>query len=556
MRNKMDDAPAVKAYYPVLIVGAGPTGLILANLLGSHGIEALLIERNPATVGEPRAVSIDDESLRTLQAAGLVERVLTEVVPGYGSRYYTPSRRVFLRVEPSAQPYGFPRRNAFRQPRLEAQLREGLARYECITALFSWRLVGLEQKADRVEARLEPSAGGEPVTVECSYLIGCDGASSTVRAAIGVKLGGRSFAERWLIVDLENSPAPSRHTDVFCDAHRPCIALPGPALTRRYEFKLHAHETAEEMLRPEVVSRLLETHDAAPGSRLVRKVVYSFHARLAQRWQVGRVLLAGDAAHLTPPFAGQGMNSGIRDAHNLAWKLAAVLKGRLGPNLLASYERERRDHAWKMIELALAMGRVMAPSSRLSGWASQTAFRVLSGWPRARDYFAQMKYKPQPRFSWGFLITETSRRRGGWVGKLLEQPQVTRPDGARVLLDEVLAAHFALIGQAADATSLVALAADPAWDALQPVVIVVARPGEAVGRSGGAETVVDDEGRLLKCLTSNPGRALLIRPDHYVAAALDLAQPRRAVALVRQLIAGTWPEQRGSESMVLPKCND
>lgn len=245
------------------------------------------------------------------------------------------------------------------------------------------------------------------------------------------------------------------------------------------------------------------------------------------------------------------VSAGIRDAHNLAWKLAAVLKGRLGPNLLASYERERRDHAWKMIELALAMGRVMAPSSRLTGWATQTAFRVLSAWPRARDYFAQMKYKPQPRFSWGFLTTETSRRRGGWVGKLLEQPQVIRPDGARVLLDKILAARFALIGRAADAASLGALASDSVWDALQPVVIAVARPGEeAVGRFGDLETVVDDEGRLLECLASNPGRALLIRPDHYVAAALDLAQPRRALTLIRELIAGTWTEQHGSESMV------
>lgn len=539
----------LKDYYPIIVIGAGPTGLTVANLLGGFATEVLLVERNSATVAEPRAVSIDDESLRTMQAAGLLEPVLSTLVPGYGSRYYTPSRRVFLRVEPAAQPYGFPRRNAFRQPKLEAQLRNGLNRYPCVTTLFSWKLIGLDHLVERVRVTLAPTQGGEPVKVECDYLIGCDGASSTVRGEIGVKLCGKTFAERWLIVDLENSPTRSRHTEVFCDARRPCIALPGPGLTRRYEFKLHEHENPDEMLRPEVVSHLLEAHDAAPGSKLVRKVVYSFHARLAERWRVGRVFLAGDAAHLTPPFAGQGMNSGIRDAHNLAWKVATVLRGQLGPGLLGTYERERRDHAWKMIRLALAMGRIMAPSSRLAGWTAQTGFRLLGAWPHARDYFAQMNYKPQPRFRRGFLIAE-GRLRRTLVGTLLEQPEVIRQDGTRVLLDAVLASRFALISHATDIDSLVELASLPVLGSLRPVIIAVARSGEEGGQPGTVETVLDHTGRLLRSIAPYRGYALLVRPDHYVAVALDLARPKYASDLMQKLIAATWLQESPPEALL------
>jgi 3-(3-hydroxy-phenyl)propionate hydroxylase len=532
----------LKDDYAVIVVGAGPTGLTLANLLGAYGVDTLLVERNAATVTEPRAVSIDDESLRTMQCAGLAEVVLSTLVPGYGSRYYTPSRRVFLRVEPLGQPYGFPRRNAFRQPTLEGQLRAGLARYDSVTARFSWKFLGLEQTAEKVRVRLEAGEGGAIQELECDYLVGCDGASSTVRGAIDVGLGGKTFAERWLIVDLENSPAPSRHTEVFCDSRRPCIALPGPGLTRRYEFKLHARESGEEMLRPEVVARLLAEHGAAAESRLVRKVVYSFHARIVRKWRVGRVLLAGDAAHLTPPFAGQGMNSGIRDAHNLAWKLAAVAKGQLGPRLLATYELERRDHVWKMIQLALTMGRIMAPSNRLSGWLVQSGFRLLAVWPKARDYFGQMKYKPQPRFRRGFLLAGPILRRDPLVGRLLEQPAVTRADGKRVLLDEVLGPRFALLGRAADADRLRVLASQRACQVLKPLLVTVGRPGEAPPAVGGLEHVVDHTGRLLVCLNAYDDQALLVRPDHYVAAALELRQPEAAAARLQRLLGELWPD--------------
>src|SRR3974390_188200 len=359
---------------PIVIVGAGPTGLTLANLLGVYGAPCLLIERNAATGHEPRAVSIDDESLRTMQMAGLAETVMRETVAGYGSHYFSSRGRCFAKVQPTEEPFGFPRRNAFRQPVLERQLREALARFAYVIGVFEHQLIDFEQDAS--EVRLQIRQAGEEHQVACDYLIACDGASSPVRRKLGIGMGGSTFRERWLIVDLENSPVASPHTKVFCNPKRPCIALPGPQLTRRYEFMLHDDEREEDVLATDMIARLLPQHEAVPESRVVRKVVYTFHARLADRWSEGRVYLAGDAAHLTPPFAGQGLNSGLRDAANLAWKLAAVTRWGAGRDLLDTYEPERRTHAAALIRMALRIGSFMQPKSLAGAMLAQTALRV------------------------------------------------------------------------------------------------------------------------------------------------------------------------------------
>jgi len=529
----------LREHYPVIVVGAGPTGLTLANLLGTYGVQVLLVERNSATVSEPRAVSIDDESLRTMQAAGVVDVVLGSMVRGYGSEYYGRSGHMFLRVDPTEQPYGYPRRNAFRQPLLEAQLRQALHRFPHVTTAFSSTLRGFQESASRVRVQLD---GAVTASVDCDYLIGCDGAGSAIRTALGIKLQGRSFDEAWLILDLDNAAAPSRNTYVFCDPERACIALPGPNDTRRLEIKLHPHETAEQMLRPEVVSDFLTRFGATPGSTLTRKVVYRFHARVAERWSSQRVFLAGDAAHLSPPFAGQGMNSGIRDAHNLAWKLAFVVSHRLGPQLLQTYEAERRDHVQQMIQLALRMGRIMAPANPLSGWLAQTGLRLLGAWPQVRDYFGQMKYKPQPRFSRGFLLTEQLQRRRSLVGRLLPQPRVTRSNGEQVLLDEVLGPQLSLLCQATDLEAFASFARERVWRQHGVRLVAVGAAGARAQIMGDLEIVVDQTGGLVRSLVPYRGHALLLRPDHYVAATFSLTEAQAAVDQFESLMAATWPQ--------------
>ena len=509
--------------YDVAIVGAGPTGLTLANLLGLEGLSVLLVERNASTVQEPRAVSIDDESLRTMQAVGVIDRVLDQVVPGYGSRYLTPGGACFLTVLPTGKPYGYARRNAFRQPVLEQQLRDGLARFPHVRSRFGADLAGFVQDTDGVDLTLGVDGGTE--RVRARYLIGSDGASSPIRKALGLTLEGETLPERWLIVDLADSPA-ERDTVVFCDTRRPCIALPGPERTRRFEFKLFPHETESDILLADNVHQLLQSRGVAPGSRIVRQTVYTFHARLASRWSKGQVFLAGDAAHLTPPFAGQGMNSGIRDAHNLGWKLAAVVRGWLAPSLLDSYEVERRGHVAGMIELALRMGRIMGPTSLWRGWATQTAFRVAGLWPPLRSYFGEMKYKPKPSFRQGFLLPSAQPL----VGRLMPQPLVRGSDGSEALLDDAAPRGFVLLGVDVSARAVHAALA---------MLDIGAVPVTPLSLATDRDTAPDDAtltvvGEVESALAAVSGTIILVRPDRYVMAAFTPEEaPTVASSLAR-----------------------
>jgi 3-(3-hydroxy-phenyl)propionate hydroxylase len=507
-------------HHSVAIVGAGPTGLILANLLGAANISTVLVETNPSTVAEPRAVSIDDESLRVVQGLGLIDTVQKELVSGYGSEYLGPARRVFLKVKPHAQPYGHPRRNAFRQPVFEAQLRQGLARYPSVKTWFSCAVEGFVEGTSSVTLRMTDSLGAMR-EVSATYVVGCDGARSGVRERLGFKLEGSSLDERWLIIDLEDSPADSPETMVFCDPKRPCIALPGPHSTRRYEFKILPHETDDEMLTEAQVSVFLSSHDAAPRSRIIRKKVYHFHARVADHWGSGRIWLAGDAAHLMPPFAGQGMNSGIRDAANISWKLAEVARGRIGPLLLESYERERRAHVLEMIKLALRMGAIMGPSSALHGFVTRGLFRALGLWPAARSFFAEMKYKPLPQYKSGFLIKSMLSRRG-LVGRMLPQPKLATKNGCPVLLDDMLGHGFVLIGIDFDPVTVQAISLGKIWD-------------ELVAKKIALSTVDVPE------LINFRGQFILLRPDRYVMACLPMAECSKVVGMLDTLWRETWP---------------
>lgn len=506
-------------HYDVLIAGAGPTGLTLANLFGRAGVRTLLVEANASTVSEPRAVSIDDESLRAVQKMDLLDQVLPDTVAGYGSEYRSPNGRIFLRVKPLAKPYGHPRRNAFRQPLFEARLREGLARYPSVETRFQCKVMDFIQDKTGVSVDLL-GGDGQAATATAAYMIGCDGAGSPTRGKLGSTLEGDSLAERWLIVDLENSPSPSPETIVFCDPERACIALPGPHLTRRYEFKLKPGETDAAILADETVERLLDRHDADPHSRIVRKTVYHFHARIADNWGRGRVFLAGDAAHLMPPFAGQGMNSGVRDAVNLAWKLEAVVKGRIGAGLLASYEVERRQHVAEMIRLAVRMGGIMGPRTKTQGFATRLFFSALAVWPAARSYFAEMKYKPAPRFDHGFFLREPDARKSA-VGRMIRQP-VIDDLGVKRPLDDVLGDDFALVVLGLTDEVLQSIELGREWDGL--VARRLALPAPMAQRFG-----------------LDSGTILLVRPDRYVIAAFALSELPTVRAGLERLMHATRP---------------
>lgn len=518
----------------VLIIGAGPTGLTLANLLGQANVDTLIIDRKPGTVTEPRAVSIDDESLRTMQAIGLDAAVLRDVVPGYGVHYFTRAGgRCFGKVEPTGKVYGFPKRNAFRQPLFESTLRAGLERFTSLQARFNHELLEFTQDAHGVRALIR-DADGQLIDVKAHYLVACDGGRSPVRKQLGIEMVGSSFSSRWLVVDTDQDNDPFWQTRVYCDARRPVVEVPGPHCTRRFEFLVKPGETDAQVLSPANLQAWLRPFKGDTPVSVVRKTVYTFHARVAARWQVDRVFLAGDAAHLTPPYAGQGMNSGVRDAHNLGWKLIGVLKGQIAASALLSYESERREHAWALIKLALNLGVVMAPATVLRARLISAAFAVIGLVPPLRDYFLQMRFKPKPRFTKGLVLPE------GKVGKLacgqmFPQPMLTDALGHAHLLDATIGAGFALIQYGNPARQRLDELHHGLWDHLDAKrILILPAHFQALPSIPGC-TVLQDREDALKDLLGDTDKFVLLRPDRYVAAIFDMATQHQAAQALQTL---------------------
>jgi len=267
------------------------------------------------------------------------------------------------------------------------------------------------------------------------------------------------------------------------------------------------------------VRGLLAAHGPDADAPVVRRQVYTFHARVADRWQLGRILLAGDAAHLSPPFAGQGMNSGIRDAHNLGWKLAKVAAGELGPGVLDSYQVEREPHARALIDLAINIGRVMMPTSRAQALLIQAGFRLARLAPGLQSYFAEMKYKPKPFYRSGFVVSAGDGP--AVVGRMLPQPSVERRDRSSAMLDDLLESGFALVACGPEAQRALADAAALDFGMALPVALAVLPPdtNQDPDARSDIETVRDIGGILTPFVPAGRTIVMLVRPDRYVAAA-------------------------------------
>ena len=348
----------------VLVVGLGPVGAVLTALLAERGVRVIALDKDTAPYPLPRAVHFDHEIMRIFQQLGLAEQIrrCARDLPDYEFR--AADGRVLMKLRPPREtPSGWGGGYMFHQPSLEAVLRERLTALPSAEIRLGQRLDTLVQDADGVTATVMTPAGA--TKLRARYLVGCDGASSPVREAIGGGLFDYQFDEPWLVVDVK-VPAGGRVPDVniqLCDPVRPttCV-LSGPG-RHRWEFMLLPGESAEAMMDDAVVHRLIGPWDCGPVE-IERKAVYRFHGLVANRWRDRRALIAGDAAHQTPPFAGQGMCAGIRDAANLAWKLDAVLRGEAADTLIDTYQAEREPHVRSAIELAIGMGRVVCTLDR------------------------------------------------------------------------------------------------------------------------------------------------------------------------------------------------
>ena len=528
--------PDNKQYVPIIIVGAGPIGLTLGNLLGGAGIETLILERNADLSTFPKAISIDDEGLRICQSLGLGAAILEHVML-HVSAHYVSGERFLAKAAPTSRRNGYPLISTFSQPEFEATLLQGLRRFACVNIRFQHTVETFKQHDSSVIVTIR-TAEGTTQTIECAYLLACDGGRSAIRRELGIPLQGSTFAQKWLVIDALSSEDAAAVITFYCNPARPAVAVPAPHCRRRWEFMLLPGEKEEQMLdeekihelllqvaasgRPEAESpgRSLPTMDglAEPGSpmRIIRKAVYTFHAALATTFAQGRIFLIGDAAHLMPPFGGQGMNSGLRDATNLGWKLQLVLQGQASPELLNTYTVERAPHVLQMIRFSSLLGSIVMTRARPVAWLRDGVLAIMNILPPVRGFLSEAGPKPGSHYKQGFLIRDRTRESRRLAGILLPQPEVMLPGGRRVLLDDVLGNGFALLRLSNKPEEAFAAIKAEIWRQLEVRFVCIQSSGKELVECDECVVAGEVQQELSRLLRHRRDLFVLVRPDRHV----------------------------------------
>ncbi len=506
----------------VVVIGAGPAGLMTANLLGGYGISVIVVEAGASLIDFPRGVGMDDETMRTFQTVGLVDAVLPHTVPDQLLVFIDRKGRDLARIAPPTGEFGWPRRNGFVQPLADRVLLDGLAHHSRVELQWSSTVTGVQQDPHGVTLQVESVDG--PRTLRARYVVGADGGSSQTRKSLGLPFEGTTSTSRWLVIDLRNDPLGQPGAYVGADPRRPYASISIPHSIRRFEFMLRPSETEADAESDEFIAELLEPF--LPGGTavdIIRRRVYTHHSRMAANFRSGRVFLVGDAAHVMAVWQGQGYNSGIRDAFNLSWKLAMVLQGRAGDILLDTYDLERREHVRAMIQLSRWVGQVISIRNRVGATARDLFFRGISLIPKAKSYIVQMRFKPMPLMSRGALTHVGTRSRPTPVGRLFPQPMVRTVDAAATRLDDALGDWFALVAWNNDPRSILD---DDAQEraAAAGIRLVSARPAGqldwAVAEAGDDVLVVGDlDGSLKRWFDVRGDSVVLLRPDRIVGGA-------------------------------------
>ena len=507
----------------VAVIGMGPVGATLANMLGRRGVSVVAVDRDRNVHDRPRAVVLDHEAMRLFQNAGFVDKVLLHTVIFDRSVYLGPGGRMIKQLVTKPPPWalGWCPNYLFSQPAVDQILREQAAARDNVEVRLGVEVVASVEESEgiRLETRDDSGTRGE---IRARYAVACDGGSSPTRRRLGIGFHDLDFDEPWIVVDalvdaahLPKLPATNVQ---YCDPARPATHVIGPGTHRRWEIMLLPGEDPAEMQKEDRIWRLLSRWIDPTNARLWRAAAYRFHALVAKEWQRGRTILAGDAAHMTPPFLGQGMCQGLRDAANLAWKLEMVLHHGVGAErLLPTYEAERAPHVRHTTEVAKALGRIICERDPAKA-AARDAEMLVGGEGR-------VEYRQDliPGLKEGLL----SRRGGPAVGQLFPQPKVLA-GGREVLLDDVSGIGFRLI------------CADPqiAPGAGNESIARLDLYTAALGAGDIVRRIDEREGVLAGWFADNGCKAALVRPDHYVFGTADTRE--EAEALTCELAAGLF----------------
>lgn len=516
----------------VAIVGAGPNGVAMANLLGLYGIATVIVEKAADVVEFPRAVGIDDEALRMFQTAGLADELSRDIIQNVPLRMFKANGECFADIRPSIREFGWWRRNIFMQQLAERTLRAGLARYPHVSLRTSQEVVDVEQDDGGVTLQVR-RADGRQYALQADYVVAADGGRSPMRELLGVTLAGTTHPIKWVVVDVKNAGLDQPCTALNCDPRRPNVCIYLPFDFRRWEFFVFPHEDEAAIAQPDSIRALIAPYvDDIDRVEIVRARTYTHHSRVAERFVVGRVAFVGDAAHLSPPWIGQGLNAGLRDVGNLAWKLAGIVRGALHPGVISTYESERRDHAKAMIDLADTFGAMLMPTNRLVAFVRDRVLGLVRFAPGLKDYILQMRFKPMPSYTRGIVLPGGSDA----VGRMIVQPDVETADGVRRKLDDVLGPWFSIVGWQCDPQACLSDDDRAYWTSLGAAFVQVSRSRSGTSRARrvtsvhGSACVEDVDNALAAWFDRHAGPLVVVRPDRYVAAQTDAVGMARATA--------------------------
>ncbi|MGW5655242.1 bifunctional 3-(3-hydroxy-phenyl)propionate/3-hydroxycinnamic acid hydroxylase [Streptomyces humi] len=508
----MSETSAENSTYDVAVIGYGPTGATAANLLGALGLSVVVLERDEEVYARARAISTDEEVIRIWQRAGLADRLKRDMLAERPLDFVDARGRTLLSARPAPRGHGHPPQMFLYQPALEQVLREGVERHPNVRVLLRHECLRLRQSADSTGVELTVAGADDRLRrLRARYVIAADGGSSLTRAQLNVGYEGRTYEDRWVVVDTRMlEPWPGHDRLRFrCDPERPAVDCPTPLGHHRWEFPVLPGDDEKHLTGHDAIHDLVARYGIAPHQiEILRATVYSHHVRFAARFRVGRVFLAGDAAHAMPPWIGQGMAAGVRDAANLCWKLAAVLRGELPEPVLDSYEAERKPHVREITRRAVFVGRIITERRPAVARIRDTALRAVRPASALTSRLVNAHWIPVASYAEGLQ----ARPRAKASGHQIPQPWVTAPDGTRARLDDVLAGRWLLLHTGPPVPQ-------PAWERAGVPALAV-RPA---GSDPAEGAVVDSDGVLLPWLTAHRATTVALRPDAYVYAAAPAA---------------------------------
>ncbi len=514
-----------EAVHDVVQIGYGPVSQVLALMLGRAGHRVAVVERWSEPYVLPRAVCVDHEAARILHAIGLGEGLARVSQPAPRYQWFNAAWEELLSIDWSAGSVsGGPEVNFVHQPSLEAEFRTEVRKQPSVALNLGWEFAGFTDRGDHLEVELRELEGTRTRTLRTRYLVGADGANSLVRETLGIGREDRGFQADWLVVDMTLNAGVTLDIPAcgqYCNPERPTTIVPGGVqdgrVCRRWEFMRLPGETREQLQDEAHVWKLLTPWVRPDQAELVRHTIYTFRALIADTWRRGRVLLAGDAAHTMPPFMGQGMCAGIRDAWNLSWKLDAVLRGRAGDGLLDSYTAERRPHVSAVIDASIYLGRIICIADLAEAAERDRAFKAGTAEP----------LPPFPHLSAGLLARDTGGAAAALAG-LLSPHGTVRWRGREGRWDDVVGLGFCVLVRDAD----------PA-DLLRPdqfrALSEIGAHAVGIGASPRGNLVVDLEGKYGAFLDAHGAAAMITRPDFYIFG--GVAEASGLAGLVDEFVA-------------------